>query len=1003
MHYLILIENQLHALVFLVSIPEQLYKNKCDQKQMNTNIVTQYQAQYYAYELVKRSSANSLEKLTSTLMDAQVDLNPHQVEAALFAFKSPLSSGAILADEVGLGKTIEAGLVISQKWAEGNKRILIITPSSLRKQWNQELLEKFFLPSVILESRTYKLEKKAGNSNPFEQDELVICSLNFAANKDEDVMMIPWDLVIIDEAHRLRNVYKPSNKIAKKIKTALANSPKVLLTATPLQNSLMELYGLVSFIDEYTFGDVKSFRAQYARITSQAVYAELKARLKPICHRTLRRQVLEYIKYTNRIPITQEFIPSKDEQDLYEMVSTYLQRDNLQALPTSQRKLMTLVLRKLLASSTFAIAGALDSLVRKLQRMLKKNDRLERYFGDFLEEGGDDEDILSELRDEYGLDNDEILPEPLSQTDIEAIEKEIDDLSVFRDLATSIQENTKGLALLEALEVGFKKTSLLGALNKVIIFTESRRTQDYLVKLLEKNGYADKLVLFNGSNADPLSRQIHTDWKQQYQGTDRFTGSRTADMRSALIDYFKSRAQIMIATEAAAEGVNLQFCSFLVNYDLPWNPQRIEQRIGRCHRYGQKHDVVVINFLNKTNAADQRVYELLSEKFSLFEGVFGASDEVLGSIESGVDLEQRIMGIYQNCRSEDEINQQFDLLQEEMEEQINAAMDTTRQKLLENFDAEVHDKLKINLEKSKNYLNKYEQMLYKITRTSLESDAIFDTDTSDFELQHNPFQNTDKGKYIPLGKYRMGSPDNRPIEDAHIYRPGHALAQCLIESICTLQLPTVSLTFDYSNHPQNVALISNLVDSKGWLSLHKLTIDSAESEDHLLLIAIDDSGNEVTQEQVERLLSLPASITETHVNSASEVEITLEKKYEKRKAEVLDEISARNAVFFGDEITKLDAWADDLKESIERSIKELDKEIRQVRKDAKLAPTLEEKLELQKKQKKLEAQRNKDRRELFDKQDEVDARREEMILAIEERLTKNIKESSLFTIRWAVV
>ena len=965
-------------------------------------IITDYQAQYYAHELIKRSSANSLEKLTSTLMDAQVDLNPHQVEAALFAFKSPLSSGAILADEVGLGKTIEAGLVISQKWAEGKKRILIITPSSLRKQWNQELLEKFFLPSAILEARTYNAEKKAGKRNPFEQNELVICSINFAANKDEDLMLIPWDLVVIDEAHRLRNVYKPSNKLAKKIKGALASVPKVLLTATPLQNSLMELYGLVSFIDEYTFGDAKSFRAQYARVTSHAVYAELKARLKPVCHRTLRRQVLEYIKYTNRVPITQEFIPSQDEQALYEMVSSYLQRENLQALPTSQRKLMTLVLRKLLASSTFAIAGALDSLVRKLQKMLKTNSKLERYFDDFPEEDSDEQDLLCELRDEYGLDEDEVLPEPLTKEDIEAIEQEIDDLSVFRDLATSIQENAKGLALLDSLKIGFQKASQLGAQNKVIIFTESRRTQNYLVELLEKNGYTGKIVLFNGSNSDPQSRQIYTDWKQEHQGTDRFTGSRTADMRSALIDYFKNQAQIMIATEAAAEGVNLQFCSFLVNYDLPWNPQRIEQRIGRCHRYGQKHDVVVINFLNKKNAADQRVYELLSEKFSLFDGVFGASDEVLGAIESGVDLEQRIMGIYQNCRNADEINEQFDLLQEEMEEQITAAMDTTRQKLLENFDAEVHDKLKINLEKSKNYLNKYEQMLYKITQCFLQEYADFDTESSDFELKTNPFIDATKGKTIPLGKYRMGTPDNRPIEDAHIYRPGHALAQCLIESICDLQLPAASIIFDYSNHLQNVAAIESLVGKKGWLSLYKLTIDSAESEDHLLLIAMSDDGNEVTQEQAERLFTLPASIAESIINLAGDIENKLEQKYEKRKAEVLDEISTRNAAFFEEEITKLDTWADDLKESIERSIKELDKEIRQVRKNAKLAPTLEEKLALQKKQKKLEAQRNKDRRELFDKQDEVDARREDMILAIEERLAKNIVENRLFAIRWDV-
>jgi len=129
-----------------------------------------------------------------------------------------------------------------------------------------------------------------------------------------------------------------------------------------------------------------------------------------------------------------------------------------------------------------------------------------------------------------------------------------------------------------------------------------------------------------------------------------------------LVEYFRDEAVIMIATEAGAEGINLQFCSLVVNYDLPWNPQRIEQRIGRCHRYGQRHDVVVVNFLNRKNAADQRVYQLLSEKFKLFEGVFGASDEVLGNIESGVDFEKRIAQIYQQCRTEDEIQSAFDAL-----------------------------------------------------------------------------------------------------------------------------------------------------------------------------------------------------------------------------------------------------------------------------------------------------------------------------------------------------
>jgi SNF2 family DNA or RNA helicase len=197
-------------------------------------ILTPYHAKYYAHELTKRYSSNSLQKFTASLADAQVDLNPHQVDAALFAFHSPLSKGAILADEVGLGKTIEAGIVISQKWAERKRRILIVAPANLRKQWNQEIADKFFLPSVILEAKSFNEELQKANFNPFDQkDNIVLCSYQFVKSKAIYVSKVDWDLVVIDEAHRLRNVYKTSNKIAKAIKEALAHSPKILLTATP--------------------------------------------------------------------------------------------------------------------------------------------------------------------------------------------------------------------------------------------------------------------------------------------------------------------------------------------------------------------------------------------------------------------------------------------------------------------------------------------------------------------------------------------------------------------------------------------------------------------------------------------------------------------------------------------------------------------------------------------------------------------------------------------------
>ncbi len=388
--------------------------------------------------------------------------------------------------------------------------------------------------------------------------------------------------------------------------------------------------------------------------------------------------------------------------------------------------------------------------------------------------------------------DDETPPGLLSEDDIAALEDEIAELRRFKDLAVSISENAKGKSLLTALTAGFEKADELGGAQKAIIFTESRRTQDYLVRLLSDNGYAEDLVLFNGSNADPQSKTIYEQWKAAHAGTDKVTGSRTADMRAALVDHFRNCAKIMIATEAAAEGINLQFCSMVVNYDLPWNPQRIEQRIGRCHRYGQKHDVVVVNFLNRNNAADQRVFELLSEKFQLFNGVFGASDDILGAIESGVDFERRIAGIYQNCRTEEQIEAAFETLRAEMDEQITATMDNTRQKLLEHFDAEVHDRLKMNMEKASAYLDRYTTLLWALTKHELGKRANFDDGHHTFTLK----QSID-GVDAPVGGYFL----RKEGLEGHRYRLGHPLARHVLERAAGRSLNGASLTLDYTGWP----------------------------------------------------------------------------------------------------------------------------------------------------------------------------------------------------------
>ena len=944
--------------------------------------LTDYQAKFFAYELTRRAASDSPDRLASAVAGAQVDLNPHQVEAALFAFKSPLSKGALLADEVGLGKTIEAGLVLSQHWAERKRRLLVIVPANLRKQWHQELTEKFFLPCEILETKSYNEAIRAGNLQPFQpRDAVIICSYQFARTKARDIAATPWDLVVIDEAHRLRNVYQPSKIVANTIKDALKGRRKLLLTATPLQNSLLELYGLISLIDEHAFGDVQSFRDQFMGAAQVRSYAALKARLQPLCTRTLRRQVRGYVSYTNRLPLVEEFTPQESEDALYDLVSEYLRRPNLQALPSGQRSLMTLVLRKLLASSTFAIAGALTTMSTRLKRSL----------GGSFEPGSveaalaEEYEALDETRDEWG---EEAVEPPLSAAERAAIEAEIAELEAFTELATSIERNAKGDALLKALHVAMGKAKELGAEEKAIVFTESRRTQEYIQRILADSPWRDGIVLFNGSNSDQKSREIYADWLKRHQGSDRVTGSRTADLRSALVDYFRDEGQIMIATEAAAEGINLQFCSLVVNYDLPWNPQRIEQRIGRCHRYGQKHDVVVVNFLNRSNQADQRVFELLSEKFRLFEGVFGASDEVLGAIESGVDFEKRINDIYQFCRKPEEIGAAFQLLRTELDAEINEQMTLTRRKLLENFDDEVREKLRVQKENSQASLDRFERMLMTVTRHELDGSAEV-VDESTFKLLWSP-----NNEAIPAGLYSLP----RRNEDAHVYRLTHPLADTVIGRAKARDLPPAEVRFDLSKHPGKISVLERFKGQGGKLAASLLTIEAMDqTEEHLILAAEADTGETMDAEAIHRLLELPAR-TERELREAPNGSVDI--LTQRQRLTITQDATARNVAFFTAETEKLDAWADDLKAGLEREIKDLDRQIREARKQSKSALTLDEKLAGQRAIKSLEAQRNQKRRSLFDAHDQVDSQRDELIAAIEGKLAQSESLTRLFTIRW---
>lgn len=940
---------------------------------------TQYQTRYFAEQLSLKRPQSSVDNLASAMSGTKVDLNPHQVDAALFALRSPLSSGTLLADEVGLGKTIEAGLVLSQFWAERKRKILLIVPASLRMQWRQELTEKFFIDSILMEATPFNKAKREGKPNPFDIDgRVVICSYNFAARKDAEIRTVPWDLVIMDEAHRLRNVYKKSNVTGKKLKRALDGRKKLLLTATPLQNNLMELYGLASIIDDHAFGDARTFRDMYVTASNVDLRNKnLKDRLQHICHRTLRKQVTEYIRYTNRHAILQEYAPSAEEEELYNGISDYLQSDKLYALPQGQRTLITMVLRKLLASSSFAISGTLSSLIERLEGLLAGVEGdldMSDYdaYGDLMDGNQDEEDIgapnLVQERDKILL--------------------ELERLNEYASLANSITHNAKGDNLLFALEKGFAKIEELGGKRKAVIFTESRRTQEYLLRLLSDNGYEDKIVFLNGSNNDEVSKRIYEDWKQRHDGDGAISGSRQADMKAAVVEEFRDRASILIGTEAAAEGINLQFCSLLVNYDLPWNPQRIEQRIGRCHRYGQKNDVVVINFLNKRNAADVRVYELLSEKFNLFNGVFGSSDEVIGSIESGVDFEKRIAGIYQKCKTSDEIQAEFDALQDELAESIDEKMVEARHSILENFDEDVAARLKDCQTSTVASLDKFSQW------------TLF------FLLAHGAERVTPENKLRfrfggdPSGRvYNLQWRDAEDEGDTFLRRDDPRYLHWIDEAK-SIDLPFGSVKFLYSNSDRRVSYLDEHPGIRGVITIDKLSYSGIGEEEHLVITAVTDDGRQLDEDLVNTFFELPAELTDAAGAVNGEVEALRKERVEQRQRA----IEAANKQYYLDECAKLDAYSEDLKEGLQRELNDIKKAITEKNREFRNSTDLplDEMLAVKDELEELKRKRKRMQRDLYDREDEIEAQNEQLQAEMREKLRGNSELERIMTISFEV-
>jgi predicted nucleic acid-binding Zn-ribbon protein len=386
------------------------------------------------------------------------------------------------------------------------------------------------------------------------------------------------------------------------------------------------------------------------------------------------------------------------------------------------------------------------------------------------------------------------------------------------------------------------------------------------------------------------------------------------------------------------------------------------------------------------------VLELLTEKFNLFNGVFGASDDVLGTIESGVDFEKRILSIYQQCRTPDEIETAFKALQAEMDERIQARMSDTRKMLLENFDEDVHERLRIQLSDAKAQLDRFSKRFWSLTEFMLHDQAQFDDSALTFDLAKPPTRDIPAGRYHLISK---STPHNTDKAEAD-------LGEYVIDHAKALETPTAKVVFNVSRHPTRLHLIESLRGKHGYLVLNRLAIESYEREEHLLFSALDEQGLPVEQETCEKLFNCIAeNAGATNIPDSISQRLTAE-SVRHAKATISQSLEANNQ-HFNEAREKLEKWADDLVLAAEKALKDTKEQIKLMQRQARLATNLDEQHDIQQRIQKLEKQQRRQRQEIFQVEDSIIEKRDGLIDSLEKRLTQKTESERLFTIEWAVV
>lgn len=696
---------------------------------------------------------------------SKIDPLPFQIEAVYgYILKLPLIR-FLIADDPGAGKTIMAGLIIKELKLRGvAQRILIVVPGHLKDQWRRELKEKFQETFIVVDRSSFNA---CYGENPWQRENQVITSIDFAKRKEilPSLRNVHWDLVIVDEAHKMA-AYRYGDKVSKTDRYELGEviskttDHLLFLTATPHK------------------GDPENFRLFLDLLvpgffaTPELIEESLKNRDNPLFIRRMKEDLKDFEGkpiFTNRYPKTVKFRLSEKEKKLYNELSKYVISQYNKALQEDKKRNVAfalLILQRRMASSTYALLKSLRRRKERLEELLKEPD-LRKETLTFDSEEVDYYEEVDDYEEEERWKEEKKWETLSIAKNREELQEEIVILNELIAKAKEILDEEQEVKLRElkkAIEEGFKKIREIQGNEKIVIFTESKDTLEYLEGKIKSWGYS--------------VNSIH--------------GGMKLEERIEAEKVFRDKTQIMVATEAAGEGINLQFCHLMINYDIPWNPNRLEQRMGRIHRYGQQKDVYVFNLV----AEDTREGQVLIKVFDKLEEIRKAmgSDkvfDVIGDVFYGKNLYQLILDAVANAKSMDEIIKELDLRVDE--EYIKKIKEALGESLATRYID--YTRIKEMAEKAKEYrlIPEYVEEFFKRAlrfaggKFRVRKDGFIAIESIPYEIRKIGEETGFKNRYgILLKEYSKATFDKEVAfkhPDAEFISFGHPLFEALIEWI----------------------------------------------------------------------------------------------------------------------------------------------------------------------------------------------------------------------------